>query len=419
MTASDLYQCETSCRLCGADGLEMIHDFGVTPLADRLLRAEQLQQLTLRPEPRVPLTLHLCARCSLVQIAETVRPDILFGEHYPYYSSVSAALLAHFAASAHELLNAGWLSADSLVVEAASNDGYLLRHFYAAGLQVLGIDPAAGPVAVARAAGIETLQSFFDLPLALELRAQYPRGADLFLANNVLAHVADLNGFVAGIAALLSERGRAVLEVPYLADLLDHAEFDTIYHQHLCYFSVTALQALFARHGLCLQRVQRTPIHGGSLRLTVGHGADSDASVAALLKAEQVRGVRDINSYRRFTAQVADIREALLGTLGALTAEGKTVAGYGAAAKACTLMSYCGIDRQMLPFIIDSNVHKHGRYMPGNHIPVVSCDRLRQDPPDYLLILAWNFADEIMQQQAAYRAQGGHFIIPVPELRVC
>jgi SAM-dependent methyltransferase len=403
-----------TCRSCRSGPLVPLLSLGETPLADGLLTREQLDE----PELRAPLELALCTACSLAQITETVDPAILFGRDYPYYPSLSGQLLTHYGDSAAELIASRRLSHESMVVEAASNDGYMLRRFVEQGIPVLGIDPAAGPAAAATERGIPTLNSCFGVELAQELRDGLGVRADVFLANNVLAHVRDLNGFVAGIAMLLKPDGVAVIEVPYVADLVEKCEFDTIYHQHLCYFSVRALDALFERHGLFLNDVKRTGIHGGSLRLFVERFADRRGRVDALLAAERAQHMERPSYYAAFVQRVAAIRYELRGLLQRLRANGDRIAAYGAAAKATTLCSYVGIDRELVEYVVDRNRHKEGRYMGGNHLPIVAPRRLQEDPPDYLLLLAWNFADEIMHQESAFRAAGGRFIIPIPEVQI-
>jgi SAM-dependent methyltransferase len=403
------------CRSCEHGDLRPILSLGRTPLANALLTAEQLRE----PEATFPLDLVFCPACALVQITETVPPEVLFRE-YAYLSSFSDTVVQNAEGIVRRLIGLEGLGSESLAVEIASNDGYLLQHYHHKGIPVLGIEPAANIARVARdERGIPTVCEFFGPQLAAELVAG-GRAADVVHGNNVLAHVADLNGVVRGIATMLKPRGVAVIEVPYVKDLIDHCEFDTIYHEHLCYFSLTALDRLFRRHGLVIRDVERIPIHGGTLRIFASRAewAIPGEAVKSLLAEEAAWGVDREEFYRGFGAKVERLRASLLELLGGLKAQGRRIAAYGASAKGSTLLNFFGIGADTLEFVVDRSTVKQGRYTPGTHLPILAPERVLDLRPDYLLLLTWNFAEEILAQQQAFRDQGGRFIIPIPECRV-
>lgn len=399
-----------ACRVCGSRTLRPVLDLGNMPRSDGLLPADAAPGA----ESTHPLELAFCESCALAQILETLPPDALFGEDYLYFSSYSRDLLEHSRRNAEALVERLGLGAGSLVVELASNDGYMLKNFAEWGIPVLGVEPAPKQARAARDRGIETVCDFFGTDLARELRAQ-GRAADLIIANNVLAHVADTHGFVEGMRELLSDDGTICIEVPYVVDLIDHNEFDTIYHEHLCYFCVHSLVALFGRHGLWLNDVQRIPIHGGSLRLFVQKRERVGAAVHELLDMEREHGVTALAYYERFADRVMTLRDTFRGMLDAWRAEGKRVTAYGAAAKGTIMLNFLGADPSLLECAYDRNPHKQGKLMPGVRLPIRSVDDLRSNPPDYLVILPWNFKDEIMRQEAGFSRAGGRFVIPVPE----
>jgi SAM-dependent methyltransferase len=404
-----------TCRACGDAGLSPVLSLGDTPLANALIDAADLDQ----PEAVYPLDVVRCRACSLVQLTLSVPPETLFHD-YAYFSSFSDALVAHAKRHTDRVRVERRLDATSLVMEIASNDGYLLKHYVAAGVPVLGIEPAANIAQVAEAGGVRTQNVFFGKETAARLAAAGER-ADVVHANNVLAHVPDLTGFVDGLRTVLKPDGRVVIEAPYVRDLIEHCEFDTIYHEHLCYFSLTALDRLFRTQGLTVVDVERIAIHGGSLRVTAARSEAAvppAASVAALLEDEAQWGVLTDRPYRDFTARVDTIRRDLAGFVDRARAEGGRVAAYGAAAKGATLLNCSGIGGDRIDFVVDRNTHKHGRYLPGAHIPVLPVSALVERMPAYTLLLSWNFADEILAQQAEYTRRGGRFVVPVPSVSV-
>lgn len=404
-----------ACRSCGQPDLQMVLSLGSMPLANALITAEQLDQ----PESTYPLELAFCPECSLVQITETVSPEKLFRDYF-YFSSFSDTMLRHAQTIVERVLGSRPLDANSLAIEIASNDGYLLQYYKQAGIPVLGIEPAVNIARVAQDEhGIRTLTDFFGAETARGLAEQGER-ADVIHANNVLAHVPDLNGFVHGLGLLLKPDGVAIIEAPYVKDLIDRCEFDTIYHEHLSYFSLTALNRLFERHGLAIQNVERLTIHGGSLRIFVGieTGEPKTAAVAELLEDEERWGVNRLEFYQDFARRVAELKTSLREFVFDLKERKLRLAAYGAAAKGSTLLNYFGIDGSALDFVVDRSTYKQGRYMPGVRLPICSPARLLEDMPSHVLLLTWNFADEILSQQEEYRRRGGKFIIPIPEVRV-
>ena len=407
---------KATCRSCGENNLNLILSLGHTPLANSLLKESEL---TL-PEEKFPLDLFFCPNCTLVQITETVPPEKLFRD-YLYFSSFSDTMLSHSQNLVQEIITDYQIDSKKHVVEIASNDGYLLQYYQKAGVPVLGIEPAKNIAKVAKERGIPTISEFFGEKLADQLRAE-GKEADVIHGHNVLAHVADLNGFVEGIHRLLKKDGVAVIEAPYVRDMIDHREFDTIYHEHLCYFSLTALDRLFRRHQMLVHAVKRDPIHGGSLRIYAtqieGPYDTPQQNVVELMAEESAWGVESFSFYKGFAQKVEELKASLRHHLEELKADGKRIAAYGAAAKGSTLLNFFDIGSETLDFIVDRSTYKQGHYMPGVHIPIFAPEKLLEEVPDYLLLLVWNFAEEVLAQQKGYIQAGGRFIIPIPEIKI-
>lgn len=413
-----------SCLSCSSTKGKLVLDLGLQPLANRLLRVEQLGEI----EPRYPLRLGLCEDCRMLQILDLVPPAEMFTD-YVYFSSTSDAMVEHCRQSASRYIKEFKLNNGSFVVEIASNDGYNLQHYLDFNIEVMGIEPAENVAASAIKKGIPTNSEFFSADWVKKRHKENillfgnnagEFHADLILANNVLAHVPDINDFVAGIKTLLKFTGTAVLEFPYAMDMIQLGEFDTIYHEHVFYFTMTSLVPLFARHGLMIRHAERFALHGGSLRIFVVHEnyKDSSESVKELLDWESVRQVMFDDLYEGFATRTADLRLRLRNCLHQIKESGKAIAAYGASAKGSTLLNYCGIGSETIDFIVDRSQHKHHRLSPGQHIPILPVDNLERLKPEYCLLLTWNFADEILEQQKEYRAAGGKFVIPFPEPRI-
>ena len=409
-------QTNSKCRFCATKLEHTFVDLGMSPLCESYLSSDHLNQM----EPFYPLHVYVCASCFLVQLEAYVSPEHIFSD-YAYFSSYSDSWLAHAKAYTDQMTQRFSLDSKSLVVEVASNDGYLLQYFVQKNVPVLGIEPAANVAPEAVKKGVTTLVKFFGTETARELAAAGKK-ADLLLGNNVLAQVPDLNDFVAGMTILLKPGGVITMEFPHLQRLMEENQFDTIYHEHFSYFSLLTAEKIFSAHGLTLFDVEELPTHGGSLRIYACHKGDSthpvSSRIAELRAREENLGYAKIETYSQFADQVKETKRKLLDFLIQVKRNGKKVAGYGAPGKGNTLLNYCSIRTDFIDYTVDRNPHKHGKFLPGTRIPIYPPDQIRRTQPDYLLILPWNLKQEIMQQNAFIRDWGGKFVVPIPEVKV-
>ncbi|HUF29031.1 MAG TPA: class I SAM-dependent methyltransferase [Gemmatimonadaceae bacterium] len=405
----------SDCRACGGANLRRFLELGPQPLANAFPRSTS----EFASEKRYPLDVYFCERCALVQLLDVIDAEVLFRD-YIYVTGTSDTIAAHNVKYAQAVVDRLGLGPDDLVVEIASNDGSLLSCFERHGVRTLGIEPATNIAAIAAERGIETVNRFFDAEVAADVLDSHG-SARAVIGNNVFAHVDDSLGFLRGCRDLISDDGLVIIEAPYLGEMMDKLEYDTVYHEHLCYFSVTALRTLCESAGLSLVAIDRVPVHGGSIRMYAGRRErypEHSAGALAMIQEEETLGLTTFGRFERFASDVEANRRDLWALLERLLGEGKTVVGYGAPAKGNTLLNYCAIGTGTLPYTVDKSTLKVGRYTPGMHLPVRPATTILEEQPDYVMILAWNFADEIMRQQREYAERGGHFIIPIPSPRI-
>ena len=405
-----------TCRFCGAALIDTVVDLGMSPLCESYLRADQLNSM----EPFYPLHVYVCHACYLAQLEQYVSPEEIFTE-YAYFSSYSDSWLDHAKRYTDMIVERLKLGRGSLVMELASNDGYLLQYFVQKGIKAIGVEPAANVAAVAEKKGVPTVVKFFGRESSKELAAKYSQ-VDLLIGNNVLAQVPDINDFVGGMKTILKPGGVITMEFPHLMRLMDENQFDTIYHEHFSYFSFIAAEKIFAHHGLTLFDVEELPTHGGSLRIYGRHDSDKSKPVGEraleMRKREHDAGFARMETYRNFEEQVKETKRKLLEFLIGARRQGKSVVGYGAPGKGNTLLNYCGIRSDFIDYTVDRNPYKQGKFLPGTRIPILHPDKISETKPDYLFILPWNFKDEIMAQMSGIRAWGGKFVVPIPQVTV-
>lgn len=407
-----------NCRFCRAELTVTFVDLGMSPISNDYIKADRAQAM----EPFYPLHAYVCDQCFLVQLIDFEKAENMFSEEYAYFSSYSESWLKHSQQYAEKMIREEQLDANSMVVEIASNDGYLLQYFAQAGIPVLGVEPTANTAEVAlKTHGIRSDVAFFGKATAERLRAQGIQ-ADVMAANNVLAHVPDINDFVSGYSILLKPDGVANVEFPQLLTQIQFGQFDTVYHEHFSYLSFTVARMIFAAHGMRVYDVEQLETHGGSLRLYICHDGNAKRSdtprVVEALEREAAAGLGDLDTYRRFSASVIDTKCALLDFLIQAHREGKSVAGYGAPAKGNTLLNYCGVKADLIDFTVDRSPHKAGKLLPGSRIPILQPDAIFERKPDYVLILPWNLKDEVMAQMGAIRDWGGQFVTPIPTVQI-
>ena len=406
-----------NCRFCGTELKYVFVDLGEAPPSNSFLNAAQLD----KPESYFPLKIFVCSNCFLVQVDEYKKANEIFDSEYAYFSSYSTSWLAHAKTYTEKMVDRFGISNNSLVVEIASNDGYLLQYFKEKEIPVLGIEPTESTAKVAREKGIESITEFFGEDFAKKLTSEN-RKADLLLGNNVLAHVPDINDFVKGLKVALKKEGVITMEFPHLLKLIENNQFDTIYHEHFSYFSFTTVSRIFEAHGLVMFDVDEIPTHGGSLRIYAGHKEDTSKSISdkvgELLERENGIGISDLNYYKGFGEKVSRIKMDLLQFLAEQKKNNKKVAAYGAAAKGNTLLNYCGISNDVIRFVVDASPYKQGKFLPGSHIPIVKEEMIREEKPEFILILPWNIKEEIINQLSYIREWGGQFVISIPELQV-
>jgi hypothetical protein len=403
------------CRICRGQELSLVLDLGLSPLANRFLKAEQLNE----EEPSFPLDVFFCRTCSLVQLLEVVDPEVLFRD-YVYVSGTSETMRTHFADFADSVINRFRFEPNSLIVEVASNDGTFLSNFEGKGLRLLGVEPAVNIAAIARSRGIPTVNEFFSPEIGTAVRTEHGEAACV-LATNVFAHLDDMHGFVEGVLNVIGPEGIYIFENSYVRDMVEHLEFDSVYHEHLSYFSVTALTHLFEAHGMEIFDVEHTPVHGGSLRVFVKRkGASHPVTEApeAFRRQEREDGFCDVARYEEFGDKVYELKTKLLEMLEGMRRDGKRVVAYGSSAKGNTLLNYLGAGEELIGYVVDKNPMKQGTFSPGRHLRVLPVETLLENKPDYALILAWNFATEILGQQEEFISGGGRFIMPMPSPRI-